>query len=256
MPGARLNPWERWLERRHWQLRRRAAERFRDGGALLDVGCGTGRFLEVMRGTGRWQVTGVEVHPGAVEHCRQQLGLVMYQGDLSTLDLPSQTWDAVTMWEVLEHVPDPMAALVTVARILKPDGVLLLSTPDADAWQAALWGEWWYGWEVPRHRHLFTASTLGTMLARCGLRVAERLRFPAEQFYLVESFRRRSDALIRGAALRRWCQRLAVAAGLALWPALRLMDLTSRSSQVTVVAVPQPVSSRTQPADLPGAGCT
>jgi SAM-dependent methyltransferase len=253
MLGAQLHPWARWLERRHWQLRCRAVERFHRVGALLDVGCGAGRFLDVMRRSGRWQVAGVEVHQEAVRQCRQELRLVVHQGDLSTLDLPSETWDAVTMWEVLEHLPDPIADLKTVARILKPEGVLLLSTPNAEAWQATLWEKWWAGWYIPLHQYLFTASTLEALLARTGFRVVKRLHFPAERFYLVESFRRRLDSLIRGAAFRRWCQRLAVVVGLALWPALRLVDLTGRSSQMTVAAVPLADSRRSQPADPPGA---
>jgi 2-polyprenyl-3-methyl-5-hydroxy-6-metoxy-1,4-benzoquinol methylase len=238
MLGAQLHPWARWLERRHWQLRCRAVECFHRGGALLDVGCGAGRFLDVMRWTGRWQVAGVEVHQEAVGQCRQELGLVIHQGDLSTLDLPSETWDVVTMWEVLEHLPNPIAALEAVARILKPEGVLLLSTPNAEAWQATLWGKWWAGWDIPRHQYVFTGSTLEALLARTGFRVVKRLHLPAERFFMVESCRRRLESLVTSDALLRWCKWLAVAAGVMLWPALRLIDFGNRSSQMVVVAAP------------------
>jgi SAM-dependent methyltransferase len=83
--------WQRWLHRRHWQLRCRAVRRCRDGGTLLDVGCGTGDFLNELRQAGGWQVAGVEVNAQVAAYARQVLGLTVHHGDLSMLNLPPQT---------------------------------------------------------------------------------------------------------------------------------------------------------------------
>jgi SAM-dependent methyltransferase len=232
---ARLNAWQRWLRRRHWRLRCRAVRRFRDGGTLLDAGCSTGDFLHELRQDGDWQVVGVEVNAQAAAYAQQVLGLTVHQADFCTLDLPPHTFDVVTMWDVIEHVPDPLGALQAVARLLEPGGVLLLSTPNARAWQARLWARWWCGWEIPRHFYVFTRPTLEQLLAQAGFHVTRRLHFPAERFYLVESWRRQLEYGPPG-ILRRWRKHLPVYVGVVLWPLLRLLDLTAFASQIVVAA--------------------
>ena len=234
------NAWQRWLCRRHWRLRCRAVRRYRAGGRLLDVGCGTGEFLAALRQNDNWQVVGVEMNERAATHARYKLGLNVHLGDLSMLDLPIQTLDIVTMWEVLEHLPEPLRGLQTVARLLKPDGVLLLSTPNAQAWQARLWGKWWYGWDIPRHLYVFTPPALHRLLTRAGFHVVQRLHFPADRFFLVESWLRRLDSAPRprSRTLRGWTRHLTAAVAVMLWPVLRLLDLTDCGSQITVAASP------------------
>jgi 2-polyprenyl-3-methyl-5-hydroxy-6-metoxy-1,4-benzoquinol methylase len=210
----------------------------------LDVGCGTGGFLSALRETGGWRTVGVEVDERLVAYARQALGLTVHQGDLSTLNESAHSFDAVTMWDVLEHLIDPLGTLHIIRRLLKPDGVLLLSTPNAQAWQARLWGENWAGWNIPLHTYFFTPATLKRILARAGFRVIKRLSFPADRFYLVESWRRK---LARGSftfatsrwrqVVWRWSRRFTSAAGVVLWPGLRLLDFADRGSQIAVVAV-------------------
>lgn len=236
---AQPGDWQRWLLRRHWRLRCRAVRRCRDGGTLLDVGCSTGGFLNELRQASGWQVAGVEVNAQAVAYARQVLGLTVHHGDLITLDLSPQTYNVVTMWDVIEHVPDPLDTLQVIARLLKPGGVLLLSTPNARAWQARLWGKCWCGWDVPRHLNVFTLSTLNQLLTRASFRITNRLYFPAERFYLVESWQRRLESGLPD-ALQQWSKHLTVTVGVMLWPALRLLDFSAYASQIAVAAALTP----------------
>ncbi len=231
--------WQRWLHRRHWRLRCRAVRRYRDGGTLLDVGCGTGGFLNELRQDSGWQVEGVDLNAQATAYARQALGLTVHQGDLGTLDLPPQSFDVVTMWDVIEHVPDPLDTLKVIARLLKPGGVLLLNTPNARSWQARLWARWWYGWSIPRHLYIFTHHTLEQLLTRAGFHVTKRLHFPAERFYLVESWQKRLES-VPPSVLRQWSKHLPVSVGVILWPVLRLLDFTALASQIVVTAALAP----------------
>ena len=97
-------------------------------GRLLDIGCGYGFFLKKMEQDG-WQVEGIEVSPPGREFAEKELGLRIHAETLENLSLAANSFDAVTLFYVIEHVPDPKALLVEVHRILKAGGVLLLRWP-------------------------------------------------------------------------------------------------------------------------------
>jgi glycosyltransferase involved in cell wall biosynthesis/ubiquinone/menaquinone biosynthesis C-methylase UbiE len=94
-------------------------------GKLLDIGCGFGYFLKAAEADG-WACEGLEISPEAIEHARGRLGLKIYGRPLSEMGLPSESYDAVTMWGVLDVLPDPAAALKEIERILSPGGILFV----------------------------------------------------------------------------------------------------------------------------------
>jgi len=237
-------PWQRWLRRRHWRLRCRAVSRFRASGQLLDVGCGTGEFLAELRQFGDWQVCGVEVNPRAAAYARDVLGLAVYEGDLASLDLPARSFDVVTAWDVFEHLSNPSDVIQEIARLLKPDGVLLVTVPNARAWQARLWGKWWAGWEVPRHYYVYTLDALKRLLAAAGFWIVGRVHFPNERYYLVQSWQRKLGARISGDHLGSCILQLTTLFGIALWPVLRLLDMMEMASQIGVAALVTPTPPR------------
>jgi 2-polyprenyl-3-methyl-5-hydroxy-6-metoxy-1,4-benzoquinol methylase len=200
---------------------------------LLDIGCGTGGFAHQLSLKGAWRAACVDIHPGALDVARRQ-GVPAWCGDAATVCLPSASFDVVTMWEVIEHIPAPRQALCEAHRILKPGGRLLLSTPNALSWQARLWGEHWAGWEVPRHLQLFSLPTLRRMLQETGFEIVRRLSFPAERFCAVASARRWLNEQGDGAPWR--VSRLVGVAGWAVWPALRLIDCTPWASSIVLEA--------------------
>jgi 2-polyprenyl-3-methyl-5-hydroxy-6-metoxy-1,4-benzoquinol methylase len=98
-------------------------------GLLLDVGCGKGWFLEAARERG-WQVQGVELCAEVAKRTMERVGTQVYIGNIFDIELPSETFDLVTMFDVIEHLEAPVEALRICYRILKPGGVLAISTPN------------------------------------------------------------------------------------------------------------------------------
>jgi 2-polyprenyl-3-methyl-5-hydroxy-6-metoxy-1,4-benzoquinol methylase len=159
-------------------------------GRLLDIGCATGIFLDGMRSLG-WQVHGVEPSPGAAEYARQHFGLDVFQGRLEDAGIADRSLDAVSLWDVLEHVHEPRQVLDEIARILRPGGLVVLSLPNPDSLEARLLGRFWLGWDLPRHLNLFRPLLLNTHLAKRGLVVEAIRSFTAGYPVLVMSLESR-----------------------------------------------------------------
>ncbi len=126
--------------KRHLQI----VQRYVCSGRLLDVGCASGAFLRCAADTG-WNVVGVEP---AEELCAKAKHLVGERGDvlctsLQQAGLPAASFDALTLWDVLEHVPDPLAFLKHGTSLLKPGGYLFANVPDLGSLQARWLGEHW-----------------------------------------------------------------------------------------------------------------
>lgn len=142
-----------------------------DRGRLLDVGCGNGRVLAQMRELG-WEVMGVEPDSEAVRIAKERFGLDVFQGTLEEAKFPDNSFDAITMNHVIEHVPDPIGLLAECRRVLKPGGKLVMVTPNIQSLGRRLFDEYWRGWEVPRHLVLFSPkSALRVCVERAGLKV-------------------------------------------------------------------------------------
>ena len=178
-------------------------------GRLLDVGCATGVFLDGMRKLG-WQVQGVEPSAYAASYGRRRFGLDVFEGLLEDAPLPPASFDAITMWDVLEHVHEPQPVLAELARLLRPGGVLVLSLPNPDSLEARLLDQYWLGWDLPRHLNLFRPAQLRASMARHNMPV-ERIRsFTAGHAVMVMSLERRLRAAGYGPTLPRLLNTLPV----------------------------------------------
>ena len=145
--------------------------RYKAQGRLLDIGCSTGIFLMMMRRAGQWQVNGVEINARAAQLAKEQRGLDVFPGRLEEAAFADQSFDAVTMWDVLEHVHDPLATLTEIYRILKPGGLVLARVPNLASWDARLFQRYWAGLDAPRHLYLFTPETLVQCIERAGFQM-------------------------------------------------------------------------------------
>lgn len=145
--------------------------RFKKGGKLLDIGCASGTFLNAMRNFGHWDLSGVELSDYAARIAREQFHLNVFTGSLENSNYPDQSFDVVTLWDVLEHLHDPVKSLQEINRILKYDGLLVLRSPNGDSWDAKLFGQYWAGLDSPRHLYVFTPSTLSKALDASGFHI-------------------------------------------------------------------------------------
>lgn len=170
------------LEKRCRQIIRRVG----DTGRLLDIGCATGIFLNGMKQRG-WKVSGVEPNHRAADYARNRFNLEIENSYLEEAAYKDDTFDVVTMWDVLEHVPSPTNTLKEISRILKPDGWLVLSLPNPNSWDRKWFKEYWAGWDIPRHFHLFPIQTLENYLNQVGIQTKEIKSFTQQHGMLALS---------------------------------------------------------------------
>lgn len=141
-------------------------------GLLLDVGCGSGVFLERMRNFG-WRIAGVEPDAKARQAAAHRLGPgVTVAASLADEALGDASFDAITLSHVIEHVPDPVATLRDCARLLAPSGTITCVTPNTKGLGRRSFGKSWIHWDPPRHLHLFEPETLGRAFIDAGLEVS------------------------------------------------------------------------------------
>ena len=152
-------------------------------GSLLDVGCATGSFMSLAQAKG-WECRGVEVSAFAAARARERTGCEIFCGILEDAPFGSGAFDAITMWDLLEHLPDPLQGLEQARRLLKPSGLLLVNTPNENSLLrqvARLLYRGSGGWitaPVNRlyhryHLHYFAAETLTVLFQRAGFEVVE-----------------------------------------------------------------------------------
>jgi len=134
---------------------------------LLDIGCGNGTFLHLARLHG-FDPHGMDVSDRAVEIAQQQYGLKVRQGEIGSKIWNGCRFDFITMFHVLEHLPDPRLGLKYARELLQPGGVLILQVPNLSSLQARLFGARWYGLDVPRHVINYTPKALGHLLRDAG----------------------------------------------------------------------------------------
>lgn len=136
------------------------------GGRLLDLGCGPGVFADAARS--RFRVCGSDVSAAGCATARAR-GLDVTVNDATALPFADASFDVVTMWDTVEHLAAPRAALQEVSRVLRAGGVLTLSTGDIASWCARLSGRHWHLYTLPEHRTFFSLATLDPLLAGAGL---------------------------------------------------------------------------------------
>ncbi len=140
----------------------------------LDVGCGNGRFLDLMaeRGLPPERLYGLELDQPTVDRLKARGYQAFCERVEECQDIPAGSIDLATMFHVIEHVDRPDAVIRHLADWLAPGGVLALETPNLNSWDARLFRDhYWGGYHIPRHWHLFTPDTLAKLLTAAGLDV-------------------------------------------------------------------------------------
>ena len=136
--------------------------------SLLDVGCFTGCFLQLLEQNG-WDVYGLELQPEAVEVARQRLPGRIFQADLHGDHFPQGRFEFVSLLGVIEHVTDPMRMLRRCAELLAPNGTLILQTPNSGSFLARAMRQFWPPYAPVEHIHLFSSQSLTEAISIVGL---------------------------------------------------------------------------------------
>ncbi len=188
-PHQVKSPGSRGLLKRllSWFPWRRAPIPWHGHGRLLDFGCGGGSFLQEMRARG-WKVTGIDLAADTVHRLRETTGLEVFDGTLPHPELFPATFDVVTMWHSLEHVARPKEVLSEAHRLLVPGGKLVVAVPNIDSLAFRMFGQMWFGLDLPRHLTHFAPWTLHVMLERTGFKV-DRIRMVRHSAWLRHSAR-------------------------------------------------------------------
>ena len=144
-------------------------------GRLLEIGTGAGFFLKAAANAG-WDAHGLELSSEAAAYARETLGLDVRQIPAEEMPFDPGSFDAAAMFEVIEHLRDPVAVLRAARRAVRPGGVLVLSTPNLNALSRWGLGKQWAVLSPAEHLYYFTERTLGAMLVKSGFSRVEFIR--------------------------------------------------------------------------------
>lgn len=150
---------------RNDQIKVALLQKFTPTGTVLDIGCALGGFLQVAQEAG-YNVSGIEISKSAVHHIQKNKNLDVICGELISAGLPDGKYDIVTMWDVIEHLSDPISYIKEIQRILKPGGILALTTGDIRAVWPRLAKRHWQLMTPPQHLFFFHPQVIKSLLAQ------------------------------------------------------------------------------------------
>jgi 2-polyprenyl-3-methyl-5-hydroxy-6-metoxy-1,4-benzoquinol methylase len=151
-------------------------------GALLDIGCGTGEFLNACQLDG-WSVRGIEPGEAARKAATDNYNLTV--GEESAIDsLAEASFEVITMWHVMEHVPNLAGRVQQLKRLLKPGGLLVIAVPNRNSHDAEYYGAQWAAYDVPRHLWHFRPQDMKRLLEQGGFKLTETLPMKYDSYYV------------------------------------------------------------------------
>ncbi len=153
----------------HFQVRR-WRKLFKKSGSALEMGCGDGLMLDALRRKG-WMVAGTERTQEMAEFAKKTLGLQVYVGGLEEIP-KGQKFDLIILFQVLEHLNDPVTVIKQCAELLAPEGKLIIAVPNSKSWQSRYSAASWFHLDVPRHLFHFSPTSLQYALHIAGLTIS------------------------------------------------------------------------------------
>ncbi|MCE6993096.1 class I SAM-dependent methyltransferase [Dyadobacter sp. CY323] len=151
-------------------------------GKLLDIGCGTGNFVNAGKENG-WNVFGTEPDPNARNAAAAKTGNIIFES-IQAPELISEKFDIITMWHVLEHVHYLNETLDWLDQHINQNGTILIAVPNPESYDAANYGRYWAAYDVPRHLYHFTKNTMQKLLGNHGLTIQQTLPMWFDSFYV------------------------------------------------------------------------
>ncbi len=154
----------------------------KEKGTLLDIGCGTGAFLYFMKEKG-WEIKGIEPDYEARKKAEELYNIIVDE-PFSLNDLRPQSFDAITLWHVLEHVHDLHEYVKKLKDLLSNDGKLFIAVPNYQSLDASLYRLQWAAYDVPRHLYHFSPKAVETLMHKNGLKVIRKEPMWFDSFYI------------------------------------------------------------------------
>ncbi len=156
----------------------------RPEGRLLDIGSANGLFIHLARKQG-YQAEGIEPSASLVEEARTRYGIELFPGTLEEYQT-EKSFDIVTLLDLIEHIAEPVRFLNRINRLMNPDGILVIVTPDIDSLAARLLRRRWWHHRIA-HINFFPLKTLSRLLDQCGFEIEKKRRYSwhFSAFYLV-----------------------------------------------------------------------
>ncbi len=154
----------------------------RSNGNMLDIGCGTGAFLHTMKSNG-WKITGLEPDETARAKAKTLYGIEP-QPSHNILDLPSNSYNAITMWHVLEHVHQLHEYVEQLKNMLTDDGKIFIAVPNHTSYDAQHYGQFWAAYDVPRHLYHFSPVSIKQLVEQHGLTIKKIKPMWFDSFYV------------------------------------------------------------------------
>jgi len=150
-------------------------------GTLLDIGCGTGDFLKVMKNAD-WEVSGVEPDEGARRIAQESTASKVYSVEQHFND--NTKYDVITMWHSLEHVNDINEQISKIDELLNEDGMLYIAVPNYTSFDAEFYKQNWAAYDVPRHLFHFSPQSLQALINKHGFTISSFKQLPFDPFYI------------------------------------------------------------------------
>ncbi|MHB8639937.1 MAG: class I SAM-dependent methyltransferase [Candidatus Acidiferrales bacterium] len=185
---------------RHWIGRRDTLLRHKSGGAILDLGCGSGSFLSTLQ-VPLWKLHGIEMSGPMASEAEAKTGAWVFVGDILDAPFPPQSFNVITCFHVFEHLYQPREVLAKVAEWLKPGGIFFTMMPNIDSAGALIFGSYWYALELPRHLYHFSPKSLRMLASDAGLE--EVMLLSGREVFIESSIRYFFDEMFRKAGIRR-----------------------------------------------------
>jgi 2-polyprenyl-3-methyl-5-hydroxy-6-metoxy-1,4-benzoquinol methylase len=155
---------------------------YHDNGKILDIGCATGEFLNYYKKKG-WQTLGIEPALYPRNYAIEKYGLEVYD-EPKIQELEKNSFDVITLWHVLEHVPELAKRVEQIRGLLKNNGVIVIALPNHNSWDARHYDEYWAAYDAPRHLYHFSQDTFQLLLAKFQLRLIETIPLKFDAFYV------------------------------------------------------------------------
>jgi len=151
-------------------------------GSLLDVGCGTGDFLNAAKNNG-WKVTGIEPNEKARVIANTKTDNKVFD-TLKLESLPTESFDVISLWHVFEHLPELENHIQVFKKLLKPNGSLIIAVPNHKSFDAKYYKEFWAAYDVPRHLWHFSQNSIKRLFDKFQMNVIKTLPMKFDAFYV------------------------------------------------------------------------